>query len=527
MTREEDTEPDVLIVGAGPVGLALACELGLHGIPCTVAERRDGTVSVPKMSMISARNMEFCRRWGIAKVVRQAVWPESHALDIVYVNALRGRELARLKVPSYQQRGKLDFTPEGGCHCPQIYFDPILARHAAAVPTITLSYGTRLDGFEQDDDGVTATLTDMKSGEVKKLRTRFLVGCDGAAGTVRSALDIELGGKGALANSNSIFFRSKALASFHDKGWARVYRLIDETGCWAELIPIDGVELWRLTLFHDLDASDPRALLTHMAGGEFDADIISVMQWERRDFVASHYGSGRVFLAGDSAHQCSPTYGLGMHTGLEEAVNLGWKLAAVIEGWGGPGLLASYEAERRPIALRNVSLSTRSFQDITSLPGWHADSGIEPLAAWRSNLEKLGGGEAFKMQYAYDASLICVYDGGEQDLDPLFAARAGARAPHVWLADGRSTLDLFGHGFVLLVLREGKDDEARQKMKTAAAARRLPLRIVDTANAEVAKIYRRRLVLVRPDGHIAWSDDAWPDNPGALLDRVRGMDAVQ
>ena len=516
-----ETEPEVLIVGAGPVGLALACELGLHGVPCMLAEKRDGAVSVPKMSMVSARNMEFCRRWGIAPAVRKAVWPDSHAFDIVYVNSLRGRELARLKVPSYQKRGKLDFTPEGACHCPQIYFDPILARHAASVPAIDLRYGTRLDGFTQDDDGVTAMLTDVASGESRQRRTRYLVGCDGAMGSVRPALKIELDGKGALANSNSIFFRSKALADFHDKGWARIYRLIDDTGCWAELIPIDGVELWRLTLFHDLDASDPQALLTHMAGGAFDGEIISVMRWERRDFVATHYGAGRVFLAGDSVHQCSPTYGLGMHTGLEEAVNLAWKLAAVIQGWGGPRLLASYEAERRPIALRNVALSTRSFQDITSLPGWQEGSGAEPLAGWRTNLEKLGGGEVIKMQYRYEASPMCVY-GGDAGDDVLFVAQVGARAPHVWLKDGRSTLDLFGSGFVLLVF--GGRGAETDKWAEAAHTRNLPLGIIDIDDAEAAKVYRRRLVLVRPDGHIAWSGDDGPADPGVLLDKLRGMD---
>jgi 2-polyprenyl-6-methoxyphenol hydroxylase-like FAD-dependent oxidoreductase len=523
-TTRPERRPDVLIVGAGPVGLSLACELGLYGIPCVVAEKRDGTVNVPKMSMVSARNMEFCRRWGIAKAVRQAVWPESHAFDIVYVNGLRGRELARLAVPSYQQRGKLDYTPEGACHCPQIYFDPILARHAAALPTVDLRYGTRLDSFEQDDDGVTATLTAVDTGEVGRLRTSFLVGCDGAMGTVRSALNIELGGKGALAISSSIFFRSKTLATFHDKGWARIYRLIDETGCWAELIPIDGVELWRLTLFHDADVSDPQSVLAHMAGGKFEAEILSVMRWERRDFVASNYGFGRVFLAGDSAHQCSPTYGLGMHTGLEEAVNLAWKLAAVREGWGGPHLLSSYEAERRPIALRNVALSTRSFEDITAIPGWCEDSGVAQLPGWQRNLERLGGGEMMKMRYAYEASPICVYGNGDDaQLDNLFAARVGARAPHAWLSDRRSTLDLFGRGFVLLVLQQQPGDrEKERKLLATAAACGLPLRIVDVPDAEIASIYRHRLVLVRPDGHIAWGDDDWPDRPEVLLDQVRG-----
>ena len=179
------------------------------------------------------------------------------------------------------------------------------------------------------------------TGTSRRLRAQFLVGCDGPSGAVRTALGIGIEGLGAIAHSVNLFFRSAELATIHDKGWARFYRVVDETGCWAELIPIDGKELWRLTVFDAPHSkADPAFLLDKLAGGPFAYEMLNVSHWERRDYVANSYGRGRIFIAGDAAHECSPTGGIGMHTGLEEAVNLGWKLAAMVEGWGGPALLA-------------------------------------------------------------------------------------------------------------------------------------------------------------------------------------------
>src|SRR5712691_51838 len=329
----------VIVPGTGPVGLALACELGMRGVDCVLIEKRDGAITVPKQSMVSSRNMEFCRRWGVAEAVRTAVWPESHPRDFIYLESLRGHELLRVKVPSYAERDPRDYTPEAPCPCPQIYFDPILIARVKTMANVKVRNNTSLDEFCQDDDGVTAELCDSVSGARRTLRAKYLVGCDGPAGTVREALAIGLEGIGTIANSVNLFFRSCALPTFHDKGWARFYRVVDETGCWAELIPIDGQELWRLTVFDDPASSqEPDALLRKMAGGAFDYAMLNVARWERRDTVARSYGRGRVFIAGDAAHECSPTGGIGMHTGLEEVVSLAWKLAAVLERWGGPAL---------------------------------------------------------------------------------------------------------------------------------------------------------------------------------------------
>lgn len=198
---ESAAGPSVLIAGAGPVGLALAIELGRFGIDCMLAEKRDGAVTVPKMSQVSARGMEFCRRWGIAEEVRTAIWPESHALDFVYMSSLTGPEFARLRIPSYAARGRLALTPEGPCHCPQIYFDPILVQRVRTYPCVRLGYDTALEGFWQDADGVTATIRDMKTETPEAVRVRYLVGCDGPGGVVRAALGIGLCGRGLVAHS--------------------------------------------------------------------------------------------------------------------------------------------------------------------------------------------------------------------------------------------------------------------------------------------------------------------------------------
>jgi 2-polyprenyl-6-methoxyphenol hydroxylase-like FAD-dependent oxidoreductase len=519
-----NAETSVVIAGAGPVGLGLACELGLRGIDCLLVEKRDGSVTVPKQSMVSARNMEFCRRWGVADAVRNAVWPETHPRDFVYLNNLRGRELMRVKVPSHAQRDQRDFTPEAPCPCPQIYFDPILMARVKTFANVKVRTNTALESFRQDDAGVAARLTDLATGASESVGARYLVGCDGPAGTVRETLEIALGGVGIVAISVNIFFRSAQLASFHDKGWARFYRLIDERGCWSELIPIDGKELWRLTVFDaPANAADPDTLLRKMAGAAFAHEILSVSRWERRDFVAQSFGHGRVLIAGDAAHECSPTGGIGMHTGLEEVVNLGWKLAAMLEGWGGPALLASYDSERLPIARRNVEFATRAFLAIAGIPGLPDVDATD----WRATPNWLSIPEHLKMQYCYEGSPICIPDGtpAPDPEPPCFmpSTRPGARAPPAWLADGSSLLDLFGDGFTLLRLGERPPDAG--PLTQAARARRVPLRDIAIADRPIAALYERKLVLVRPDGHVAWRGDALPPDPAGIVERMRGAAA--
>jgi 2-polyprenyl-6-methoxyphenol hydroxylase-like FAD-dependent oxidoreductase len=508
------------------VGLALACELGLRGVDCLLIEKRDGSITVPKQSMVSSRNMEFCRRWGVARQVRTAVWPESHPRDFIYLENMRGRELMRVKVPSYAARDPRDYTPETACPCPQIYFDPILVGRARAMPSVQVRYNTQLGVFSQDDTGVLAEITDVTTGETHRIRARYLIGCDGPAGVVRERLGIALEGIGTIAHSVNLFFRSGALATIHDKGWARFYRLIDESGCWAELIPIDGRELWRLTVFDKpLSAAEPDVLLRKMAGGDFAYEMLNVGPWERRDHVARSYGYGRVFVAGDSAHECSPTGGIGMHTGIEEVVNLAWKLAAVIEGWGGPALVDSYEAERRPIAVRNVRYATRSFDALAGIPGWH---GAGEATDWGPDAKWLSVPEHLKVQYAYEESAICVADGTAppetETAGFVPSTRPGTRAPHAWLADGRSMLDLYGDGFVLL--RLGERPPEATALADAARARRVPWREVTIADRAIAALYEKPLVLVRPDGHVAWRGDGRPADAGAIIDRVRGDGAA-
>jgi 2-polyprenyl-6-methoxyphenol hydroxylase-like FAD-dependent oxidoreductase len=531
-----DATIPVLIAGAGPVGLALAIELGRLGIDCMVVEKRDGTVPVPKMSQVSARAMEFCRRWGIAGTVRRAGWPAHLPGDVVYQRSFTGPELARLRIPAYAAPDRLAFTPESPCHCPQIFFDPILAAHARTLAPVRLRYRIGLESFSQDESAVRAVLRDGETGATETVTARYLVGCDGPGGVVREALGIGLGGLGVVAHSINIFFRSAGMVTLHDKGWARFHRSIDETGCWSEMIAIDGKELWRLSIFDDPSPEpDAEGYLLRLFGAPFPHEIINVQCWERRDYVAERYGDGRVFIAGDAAHQNSPTGGYGMHTGVEDAMNLAWKLAAMIEGWGGPWLLASYEAERRPVALRNVRLATEAFRAITSLPAVGAaaadraaagevDPAVERL---RNNITALSGSEYQKFQYAYEDSPICIIDGTPppppEDMSYTPSTRPGSRAPHAWIGEGRSTLDLFGTGFTLLRLGDAPPETS--PLRAGAKERGVPLREIALTDPAIAAAYEAPLVLVRPDGHVAWRGRASPNDPAQVIDRIRGANA--
>jgi 2-polyprenyl-6-methoxyphenol hydroxylase-like FAD-dependent oxidoreductase len=535
----EESEVPVLICGGGPVGLALAIELGSRGVECVLVEQGDGTVPVPKMSQLSTRTMEFCRRWGIADQTKKAGWPEEHPADFIYVTNMIGYELFRQKFAPYAKQGDLGYTPEGPRQCPQIFFDPILLRHASSLPAVKLRHHTRLESFEEDASGVHAQLTSLKTDRTKRVRAGYLVGCDGFDGQVRKALKIEYEGSGILSYSISIYFRSKALGTLHNKGWGRFYRLVDASGHWSDLIAIDGRELWRLTCFQvdpetDINSFDVEGSLIRAAGTAFPHEVLSVLPWKRRELVAKSYGRGRVFIAGDAAHQMSPTGGLGMNTGIGDAVDIGWKLAAVLQGWGGSNLLESYEIERKPVAVSSVAVSSETYVHETSLPANPAitENSAEGERARRQLAEALRGRrgqgngrlhEGVKLGYSYDGSPIIWPDETKTQATKagqvILPCRSGSRAPHAWLGENISTLDLFSEGFVLLRFDRNIDASS---LVAAATDRRMPLNIVDIDNRDIATLYERRLVLVRPDGHVAWRENACPDNALAIIDRVRG-----
>jgi len=471
--------------------------------------------------------------------VKKAGWPETHPGDFVYVTTMVGHEIFRQKFASYAERGDLGYTPEGPRQCPQIFFDPILLRHAASLPSVTLRHRSEVESFEAGLDSVHASATSLDSGDSETISAAYLVGCDGFDGLVRKALNTEYKGSGLLSYSLSIFFRSKALGELHDKGWARFYRLVDASGHWSDLVAIDGRELWRLTLFQldpDTDANsfDVAVALTRAVGRPFSYEVLSVLPWKRRELVAKSYGAQRVFIAGDAAHQMSPTGGLGMNTGIGDAVDLGWKLAAMLQAWGGARLLESYEVERKPVATANVLASSDTFQYETSLPVNPAIAEDSPdgekarLQLAEALKGRRGAGnewlhESVKLGYRFEGSpVICPETEKTTPKSEAFQqlCRSGARAPHAWISEGYSTLDLFGGGFVLL--RFGKNSVDANKIVDAAAARRVPLIVQDVNDAKIAELYERELVLVRPDGHVAWRGDVCLDDALALIDQVRG-----
>jgi 2-polyprenyl-6-methoxyphenol hydroxylase-like FAD-dependent oxidoreductase len=530
----------VLIVGGGPVGLGLALELGRLGTDCILVEQSDGTVEQPKLGLVSTRTMEFCRRWGTAQEIRD-VYPPDYPGTQMFVTSLCGYELARQSYPSFGELPTLETSPERHQRCTQIYFEPILRRAAEAHSSTEIQLRTRMTSFHQDAGGVMAQVENLYTGETGTIEADYMVACDGASSTVRSALGIEMEGK-LLSHSVNIFFRAPELWARHDKGKAERYLLVGPDGTWGNFTAIDGRELWRLSIAGnqnpvDMDAFDANATLARGFGAEWDVEILSVMPWTRLQMVANSFRGGRVFLAGDAVHCFSPTGGFGGNTGISDGFNLAWKLAAVLDGWGGEALLDSYEAERRPIAFRNTGEAAVNFRRMMSAgknPQLLDDTAVgarqrsqtgEALRAeTQAEWEVLG----VQLGYRYEASPIDVADGtpsGPDDMQTYVpSARPGHRAPHAWLIDGRSTLDLFGDGFALLRFDAGLDVTALQN---AATARRVPLTVFDIDDAEIGGLYEARAAIVRPDGHVAWRGDALPSDADMLIATISGHGGIK
>ena len=528
----------VLIVGAGPVGMALAAELGRWRVDCLVVDMTDGTIDHPRASALNSRTMEFCRRWGIADEVRAVGTPPEFPHTALYVTSLAGWEIARIERPSHGGGSSpLPHTPERPQRCNQIWFNPVLRRHIDGLASVTVRDRCRFDSFVEIDDGITARLTDLDGGAPVEIAADYLVACCGGRSAAPEALGQRAGDDSVLDHSINIFFRVEDLWTLHDKGKAALTFFIGAEGMWGGLTAQDGRALWRVTLHgteRDVDPAriDADTVLRRAFGGPIDYEILNVVPWTRREWVADRYWQGRIFLAGDAAHQNSPTGGFGLNTGMGDAVDLGWKLAAAVQGWAGSGLLASYEAERRPVALRNVTEAASNFRRYT-LPDTSAieadtDAGArlrkEIGEGLRRTQSRMVLSDGIALGYRYEGSPLCVADGTPAPADETHrytpSARPSGRAPHAWLGDGTSTLDLFTTGFTLL--RLGRPAPSGESLVAAARARGLPLRAVTIEDPAVEALYERCLVLVRPDGHVAWRADQEPENVMALIDRIRG-----
>jgi 2-polyprenyl-6-methoxyphenol hydroxylase-like FAD-dependent oxidoreductase len=528
-----------LIVGGGPIGLALAADLGRLGIQTLLIDRRADKLGSARMLEVGVRTMEFCRRLGVSDEMRSWGFPKQFNLDSVFVTHLDGYELGRLRTPSLGTYSASRYSPERTQPCPQTWFDPIVQRRARSFATNELRYETELESFVQDEEAVLAAVVDRRSGRRYRIRASYLVGCDGSESAVRQLLGIEVRGRKHIDVTMNVYLRIPDFLSLHRTKQAWRYVFVGPEGTWSFLTLIDGNDLFRLQ-FPGLDDEalrkvDVDAMVRRCFGRAVYYTIEDKIVWVRKMTIADRFMDGRVFLAGDAAHAHPPNGGLGMNTGLQDSFDLSWKLSAVLKGWGGRHLLDSYEFERRPASSRATEVSLLNYSRLSE---GSRDPDIEaPNAAGDAARRRVG--ERLMRQnerswqtigvhlgYIYDPSPIVVPDGTPRRADDTHGyiptTFPGARAPHIWLRTDLSTLDLFGEGFVLLKFQ----DLDTRPMEEAARERKVPLAVHDIPSPEAAKLYELPLVLVRPDGHVAWRGHSLPESCLDIIDTVRGAGPV-
>ena len=540
---------DILIAGGGPVGLVVALELARFGVGVTLVNEGTKTALHPKANAINARTMEHFRRYGIGPELRAAALPGDYPTDVCYVTRLTGWELARLQMPSsndavaqaHAETSVYDCA-EPPHRCSQIYLEAILRDAAMARPGVQVRFGQKLESFSTKADGVIGVVRNLEDDSTYEIAATHLVGADGGRGVVRRQLGIRYLGDGGVARK---MMGGSMLATLFEVPSRKDWLTIDPAWQYwviaadlrALLMTVDGankfVMMTRIPDGVDLDDIDDHALLARAAGIPVEAKILLRMPWTAgHELLAESFGGHRVWLVGDAAHLFTPTGGLGMNTGVDDAVNLAWKLAGDVQGWGGPNLMASYELDRRPIGARNLAFA-RSFAE--SIGTFDVDPCIEydtvAGAAERTRLsahlhdhvqrEMIIPGIALGVRLS--GSPLVTDDGSPSVPDEaqtyVPSARPGHRAPHVWLNSGVALCDRFVDGFTLL--RTNGDIDAGP-MISAARAVGLPLELLDVYEPAVRQRYEAALVLIFPDGHIAWRGDKCPVNARAVIDRARG-----
>jgi 2-polyprenyl-6-methoxyphenol hydroxylase-like FAD-dependent oxidoreductase len=536
-------DTQVLIVGAGPVGLTLAIDLGLRGVRCTLIEQKEAPQFLPKMERCNARTMEIFRRMGLADRIRAAALPAHCPMDVFVVTSIIEPPLLHLPYPSVAE-AKKEIAASTNASMPlepyqlisQYTLEPFLKSVVEKLQSVTVRYGTEFLDFVENPDGVTARLhSGDRTAEITAL---YLAGCDGGASPIRKQLGIGLKGEGNLLELRQALYRCDDLYERIPIGKGRHYHVADAQNTF--LILQDSTRHFTLHAVVEQDADMVRQFAQTIVM-PLPFEMINCGVWRQNLLVADRYGSGsRVFLAGDAVHLVIPTGGLGMNTGCGDAIDLSWKLAATLAGWGGPNLLKSYEIERRQVGERNVaaarfaSMGRRKWRSM-----WRPNirDNTPEGAETRANLARVAGVEQRKsnemlgaeLGYRYVGSPLIaaegsqgVDDGPTHDfIDYVPSTYPGVRLPHVWLEDGTAVQDRvgYGHGYTLLRFARNRDVAA---LGRAFAAHGAPYSVLDLPDKRARDIYGYDIVLVRPDLHVVWRGNALPDDPARLAALATG-----
>jgi 2-polyprenyl-6-methoxyphenol hydroxylase-like FAD-dependent oxidoreductase len=534
------SDTDVLVVGAGPTGLTLAVALGQKGVRCTLIEQKEAPQFLPKMERCNARSLEIYRRMGLAEKIRAAGLPAHCSMDVFIVLSLIEPPLLRNHYPTVAEaKAEIAACTDGSLPLEpyqlisQYTLEPLLKFVAEQLPSVTVRFACALEGFSQDPEKVTANVRNA-DGSSGTITAAYMVGCDGGASNVRRQLGIKLAGEANLLELRQALYYCEDLYERIPIGQGRHYHVAD--GQSTFLIVQDSTRHFSLHSVVENDA-DMATMFEKTVALPVKYDMLYVGAWRQNLLLAERFQEGRVFLAGDAVHLVIPTGGLGMNTGVGEATDLAWKLAGTLQGWGGPGLLKSYEIERRPVGARNVAASTyasRGRRKWRSMYRPNMRDATPEGAETRADLVRVAEVEQRKsnemigaeLGYHYSGSPLIWPEPGEGPPDDFVnyvpSTCPGVRLPHLWLDDGTAMQDRIGNGNGYVLLRLGGSTADVAALGRVFGAIGAPFAVLDVPDARVRDVYGYDLLLLRPDLHVAWRGNQAPQEPERLARVVTG-----